>query len=120
MTTSAVARGGAVTLARSSKAAPRSVVGQRSPGLALASRLAKASTLADSRSEEIGGGGSYVRAARQVLAGDQRLEPPAADRLVDQLAQIALAEDERLERTPTTTTLSPPAEDPSTSDSPLG
>ena len=47
----------------------------------------------------------------------QRLEPPAADRLVDQLAQIALAEDERLERTPTTTTLSPPAEDPSTSDS---
>ena len=26
----------------------------------------------------------------------QRLEPPAADRLVDQLAQIALAEDERL------------------------
>ena len=36
----------------------------------------------------------------------QRLEPPAADRLVDQLAQIALAEDERLERTPTTTTLS--------------
>ena len=47
----------------------------------------------------------------------QRLEPPAADRLVDQLAQIALAEDERLERTPTTTTLSPPAEDPSMSDS---